>query len=306
MSLLVEMFKKPGPLMAGLIRKFWFLFPNDALFLKIIYRFQMGHKLDLNNPQSFTEKLQWLKIHDRKPEYTNMVDKIKAKEYVAKVIGKEYIIPTLGIWNHFDEIDFSLLPQQFVMKTTHGSGGSDVVICTDKDSFDKSSAKKIIESSLRRNGFNKYREWPYKNVERKILAEQLLVEKDNNGDSKQDITDYKFYCFNGKPTYCQVIKNRRTKETIDFFDMEWKHQNFVGLTPSASYSEVPPLKPVNYDKMQEIARKLSQNIQFVRIDLYEVGDRVFFSEITFYPASGYGRFTPKEYDMILGKMIHLS
>ena len=301
-----RMVNRASHLLAGIIRKVWFLFPNDALYLRIIYRLEMGHQLDLKNPKTFTEKLQWLKVYDRKPEYTNMVDKIKVKEYVSNIIGEEYIIPTLGVWNCFDEIDFNTLPSQFILKTNHGSGGSDVVICEDKEEFDRASAKRLLDNSLKRNGYNKYREWPYKNVERRVFAEKLLVEDDGKSQKKHDLTDYKFFCFDGEPKYCQVIKDRRAKETIDFFDMEWNHQDFVGLNPSASFSDIQPSKPANFEKMQEIAKKLSHGIRFVRIDLYEVGGRVFFSEITFYPASGYGRFKPKEYDAVLGQMLHLS
>lgn len=306
MTSIIDRLKRPGHTLAGLVRKLWFLFPDDAQYLKMVYRLEMGHKLDLDHPQTFTEKLQWLKIHDRKPEYTLMVDKITAKEYVAEKIGEQYIIPTLGVWNHFDDIDFTQLPQQFVLKTNHGSGGSDVVICRDKDKLDMKAARQLLENSLKRNGYNKYREWPYKNVERKIFAEQLLVDYDDKGLRREELTDYKFYCFNGEPKFCQVIKDRKSKETIDFFDMEWNHQEFYGLNPKAKQAKEIPTRPRNLRQMADIARTLSANLTFCRIDLYEVSDREYFGEITFYPSSGFGTFTPDKYNDVLGKMVSLS
>ena len=289
--------------MAGLVRKYWYRFPDDEKYLKLVYRLEMGHKLDLDNPKTFTEKLQWLKLYDRKPEYTRMVDKITAKEYVASIIGDEYIIPTLGVWNHFDEIDFSLLPDKFVLKTNHGSGGGGVVICRDKATFDFDAARRRLEGGLRGNTYNKYREWPYKNIEPKIFAEKLI---ENESFKTKALADYKFYCFNGEPKYCQVIQDRSSKETIDFFDMEWQHQPFVGLNPGVRNAKVLPAKPAYFSKMVTIARQLSAGKTFSRIDLYELGDKTFFGEITLYPASGIGSFRPGDYDGILGKMLQLS
>ena len=303
MSTLIERIKRPGHAMAGMIRKFYFLFPSDALYLKIIYRLEMGHKLDLKNPHTFTEKLQWLKIYDRKQEYIQMVDKIKAKEYVARIIGDEYIIPTLGTWNHFDEIDFSKLPRQFVLKSNQGGAGGGVVICRDKEKFDMDRARRKLEHSLKVNCYPKYREWPYKNISSMIFAESFIFDKIAKNET--DLIDYKWFCFNGEPRYCQVIQNRSTKETIDFFDTEWNHQSFVGLNPSAKSATIQPKRPLHLDKMMSIAKTLAKNILFCRIDLYEVNNCVYFGEITFYPASGFGRFAPARYDEILGEMLHL-
>lgn len=260
----------------------------------------MGYTLDLDNPQTFSEKLQWLKLYNRKPEYTQMVDKYAVKKYVANIIGEEYIIPTLGVWDRFEDIDFDKLPKQFVLKTTHDGGSYGIVICKDKDVFDYKAAKKTINRSLRRCSYKVMREWPYKNVKRQIIAEEYLECMGNT-----DLIDYKFYCFNEQPLYCQVIKDRNSKETIDFFDQEWNHQVFYGLNPKAIQSSYPIDRPINYDKMVEVASKLSHNIPFARVDLYNIGGKIYFGEITFFPASGFGVFTPSEWDYKLGEWIKL-
>lgn len=296
----VRRMAKIGHLFAGVIRKIWFLFPNDKLYLQIIYFLEMGHVLNLKKPSKFTEKIQWLKIYDRKPVYTFVVDKITAKEYVANIVGSRFIIPNLGVWNNFDDIDFSLLPQKFVLKTNHGSASGGVLICKDKTTFNITEAKKKLEKGLRYNAYYKYREWPYKNIKPKIFAEELLeMEKD------EELIDYKFFCFNGEPKFCQVIKDRRTKETIDFFDMEWKHLDFIGLNPKAEFSKIPPQRPTTLPQMIEVARKLSTLAAFCRVDMYETGDTCYFGEITLYPASGIGKFNPITVDEMMGSMLSL-
>ena len=273
----------------------------DTLYLQILYILMTGKRLHLDKPITFSEKLQWLKLYDRQPKYTVMVDKYSVKDLVSGIIGKKYLIPTLGVWNRPETIDFNQLPQQFVLKTTHGGGGS-VVICKDKDQLDKENVVKKLHKELKRNIYDDYREWPYKRVRRRIIAELYIENQDN---SNKNLTDYKFYCFNGVPKYCQVIKNRRSKETIDFFDMEWLHQEFYGLNPKARPAESVPVKPKHFEKMKEIARKLSTGLVFSRIDLYDTIDGPLFGEITFYPASGMGTFTPNKYNYILGEMINL-
>lgn len=290
----------PSSTLAAIIQRMSFLFPNDKLYLKILFRLRMGYKLDLDNPQTFCEKIQWLKLYNRKPEYTQMVDKYAVKKYVANIIGEEYIIPTLGVWDRFEDIDFDKLPKQFVLKTTHDGGSYGIVICKDKDVFDYKAAKKTINRSLRRCSYKVMREWPYKNVKRQIIAEEYLECMGNT-----DLIDYKFYCFNEQPLYCQVIKDRNSKETIDFFDQEWNHQVFYGLNPKAIQSSYPIDRPINYDKMVEVASKLSHNIPFARVDLYNIGGKIYFGEITFFPASGFGVFTPSEWDYKLGEWIKL-
>lgn len=273
----------------------------DEKYIKRMFRYKMGYELDLENPKTFSEKLQWLKLYDRRPEYTIMVDKYEAKKYVAERIGEEYIIPTLGVWNHFEEIDFDTLPDQFVLKCTHDSHG--LSICKDKAKWDKQEAKKRLEKGLKRNYYYNYREWPYKDVKPRIIAEKYMEDSETYNT---DLIDYKFYCFGGIPTYCQVIKDRTINEKIDFFDMKWKRMPFTGLhSPGKPYphSDKYITQPVSFELMQAKAKLLSQDLPFVRIDFYDIKGRLYFGEITFYPASGLGIFEPDEWNYKLGEMI---
>lgn len=277
-------------------------FMSDSRFLQYKYRVVFGKELNLDNPQTFNEKIQWLKIHNRKPEYTTMVDKYEVKKYVSQIIGDQYVIPTLGVWDKFEDIDFQSLPNQFVLKCTHDSGG--IVICRDKEQLDYDEARKKITKSLNSNYYWFGREWPYKNVVPRIIAEPFLSD-----DSGNDLRDYKFFCFNGKVVYCQVISNRRTKESMDFFDIDWNHQNIARLDLLGRpfpYSEETIPCPVCYDEMQYLAEKLAGVNPFMRIDFYVIQDRPFLGEITFYPASGFGKFVPEKWDKILGDMIDLN
>lgn len=278
----------------------YFKFLPDKTYVKLYYKFSMGKKLNLKNPQTFTEKLQWLKVYDHNPLYTTLVDKYAVKPWVAAKIGEQYIIPTLGVWNSFDEIDFDTLPNQFVLKTTHGGGSAGVVICKNKDQFDFESAKAKLENSMRISGYEKHREWPYKNVPRRIIAEEYLEPQ----PELNDLPDYKFFCFNGEPMYCQVVSGRNTKKGIDFFDLDWIHQPFrePKRYPNA---DIVPNKPKCLDEMRHLAAQLAEGKAFSRIDFYEVNGKVLFGEITFFPTSGLGVFEPEEYDAILGKMIKL-
>lgn len=291
--------KNPRRALIGLIIKLNFLFP-DKLYLKILFRLEMGYKLDLNNPKTFSEKLQWLKLYNRKPEYTCMVDKYAVKQYVANIIGEKYIIPTLGVWNTPDEIDWNTLPEKFVLKTTHGGGGNGVVICKDKSNFNRQKAKDLLWKSYKIGIYETLREWPYKDVKKQIIAEKLLEVKECG-----DLPDYKFYCFNGEPQYCQVIRDRNSKETIDFYDMDWNHLPFVGLNPVAKNGLNPVEKPICLENMINICKKLAKDIPFSRIDFYVIEDKEYFGEITFYPASGLGEFSPEEWNYIFGELINL-
>lgn len=273
----------------------------DKQFLQLRFRISMGQSLNLKNPKTFQEKIQWLKLYNRKPEYITMVDKNAVKDYVAKIIGKKYIIPTLKVWDKAEDINLDKLPDKFVIKTTHGGGSNGVIVCRDKSKLDIKRVKNDIRESLKSDIFKNYREWPYKHVPRKILAEELI-----EIPNKSDLTDYKIYCFNGTPKYIQVIQDRNTKETIDFFDTEWNHQPFVGLNPNCSNATIIPDKPNNFKEMLEIAKKLAQDIPFVRVDCYNVGNRIYFGELTFYPASGLGKFTPAHWDKIFGDMLQLT
>ena len=272
----------------------------DKVYLKMKFRHAMGYKLNLKDPKTFSEKLQWLKLYDRRPEYTVMVDKVKAKEYVASVLGEEYVIPTLGVWEDPDDIDFDKLPERFVLKCNHNSG-TGMFICKDKSKMDVEKVKAELRKGLKENYFKKNREWPYKNVPRRILAEKYI----DPAPPKTDLPDYKWYCFDGEPMYCQVIQERSTEETIDIFDTNWKHQAFVGLNPRAENAEILPARPANLETHISIARELSKGMPFSRIDLYETGETTYFGEVTLFPASGMGKFRPNQYNELLGQMIKL-
>ena len=273
---------------------------SDESYLKIMFFLRMRRRLNLSNPKTFSEKLQWLKLYDRRPEYTTMVDKYAVKDYVAGIIGQDYIIPTLGAWDSPDDIEWDKLPDQFVLKTTHGGGGKSVFVCKDKNTFDKEGVVQELKKSLNVDIYRMLKEWPYKNVPKRVIAEKYI---EPSPDIK-DLPDYKFFCFNGEPKYCQVISGRGTKMCIDFFDKEWNHQPFHEPR-KYPFADVEPKKPKCYEKMCDLARKLAQDKAFSRIDFYEVGEDVYFGEITFYPTSGFGGFNPSDYDIVLGKMIDL-
>lgn len=302
MQPIINYVKKPAMFMDSLIKNFGQWLP-DSVYIKLLYRFQMGKWLNLKDPKTFQEKLQWLKLHDRNPEYTNMVDKYAVKEYVANIIGDEYIIPTLGVWDKPEDIEWDMLPNQFVLKTTHSGGSTGVVICKDKSSFNKEKAITKLNQSLKQDVYRTLKEWPYKNVPHRIIAEKYI----DPLPDKKDLPDYKWYCFNGEPKFCQVIQDRTSNETIDFFDTEWRHQSFVGLNPPGGndfeHAAVTPERPDNLETQIRIASELSKKIPFSRIDLFEIGRNIFFGEITFYPASGIGFFKPDQYNEILGEML---
>lgn len=286
--------------MNKIVRQILSLLP-DRLYLDVQY-FSCFHRLpNWRAPKTFNEKIQWLKLHDRNPEYVKMVDKFAVKDIVAGIIGPEHIIPTLGVWDCADSIEWETLPDKFVLKTTHGGGNSGVVICKDKATFDKGEAVRKLTEGLKHDSSAYGREWPYRFVKRRIIAEQYIAPSRN----VFDLPDYKWYCFNGEPKYCQVIQDRSTIETIDFFDNDWKHQEFVGLNPAAGHAAVLPERPANLKTHLQIARLLSKDIPFSRIDLYDTGDRVFFGELTLFPNSGLGVFTPEHYNELLGQLIQL-
>lgn len=276
----------------------------DKLYLQLLYYFYMGQRLNLKRPKTFTEKLQWLKLYNRRPEYTAMVDKYAVKQYVADRIGNKYIIPTIGVWDNVEDIDWEALPNQFVLKTTHGGGNGGVYICRDKAHLKKEEAINKLQRSMNQSIYNILREWPYKDVTKRVIAEKFMVES-NIQNVNKDLTDYKFFCFNGKPTYCQVIRDRNTIETVDFYDMQWKHMPFVGLNPKVNNGVTLVSKPNCLEKMIEISKTLSKDIPFARIDLYEINNEIYFGEITFYPRSGIGEFSPSDWNDKLGEMIKL-
>lgn len=290
--------------MAAIIQNFFGWLP-DKTYLQLLYRFKMSHKLDLNHPKTFTEKIQWLKLYNRRPEYTLMVDKFAVKKYVTDIIGEKYVIPTLGVWDKLEDIDWDALPNEFVLKTTHGGGSGGVVICKDKKTFDRNKAILTLRDSMNSDIYRSLREWPYKDVKKRVLAEKYMVPKDMVNNPIYELSDYKFFCFNGEPKYCQVIRDRHNKESIDFYDMNWRHQEFVGLNPAASNGINPVPQPLLLDDMICICHKLSKNMKFVRIDMYVIDNRIYFGEITFYPASGMGLFNPDKWNEELGNLISL-
>lgn len=295
MSKLKKIWKDPCCLLRKSIAMGIFNCLPDKSYLELIYYAHFGKKLDLENPKTFNEKVQWLKLYDRKPEYTTMVDKYEVKKYVAEKIGKEYIIPTIGVWDHVVDIDFESLPNQFVLKCTHDSGN--VVICKDKSKFDTKKTKKKIEDSLKREYFFWGREWPYKNVKHRIIAEAYLED-----ETTQELRDYKWYCFNGIPQILAIFCNRTIGKTkVNYFDMNFNHLEFNWGYPHAVN---PPKKPVNFDKMKQFAFILSKNIPLLRVDFYEANGNLYFGELTFYDGSGFDKMDP-EWDEKIGSWICL-
>ena len=271
---------------------------TDEEYLKRMFKAIFGYELDLNNPQTYNEKLQWLKLYDRNPIYTTMVDKYAVKEYVASIIGEEYIIPTLGVWDKFEDIDFDKLPKQFVLKCTHDSGG--LVICKDIKNLDFEMAKEKINKSLSRNFYYIGREWPYKNVKPKIIAEKYMEDK-----TTAELRDYKFFCFDGVAKALFIASDRQTdgEETkFDFYDMKFNHLDFTNGHPNA-IEEIDKL--ATFDEMRKLAEKLSQNIPHVRVDFYEVNGKTYFGELTFSHWSGFVPFNPQEWDFTFGSWIKL-
>ncbi len=273
-------------------------FIPDAMYLRMIYRIHFGRKLNLKVPKSFNEKIQWLKLNDRKTIYTKLVDKYEVKNVVSSIIGNEYIIPTLGVWDTFDDIDFDALPNQFVLKCTHDSGG--VFICQNKNELNYYDVKSLVEDALNKNFYWLGREWPYKDVRPRILAEKYIAENDDS-----DLLDYKMMCFSGKVKCTFVCSNRNSKTGLEvtFYDQNWDVLPFERHYPR---SKTLHAKPKCYEEMVKLAEKLSANITFVRVDFYVVNDRPFFGELTFYPGSGFEEFVPEIYDYILGDWIDCS
>lgn len=259
----------------------------------------MGYRLNLKNPKTFNEKINWLKIYNKNPLYPSLVDKSTVKDYVAKKIGEEYVIPTYGVWDSFDEIDFDSLPDQFVLKSTNGGGGTGVVICRDKAKLDKIETKKVLLKSMQTDG-KLGREWPYQYIKPRIIAEKLISDKSENGDLK----DYKFMCFNGSVKCSFVCTRRGSGEglRVTFFDRDWNKMPFERDHLS---EDIPISKPQNYEEMVSLAEKLAEGNPFVRVDLYEVDGKSYFGELTYYPGCGFEKFQPKTWDAKLGELLQL-
>lgn len=275
------------------------LVKNDEIFLKMKWKVSgMQYPLNLNEPKSFNEKLQWLKLYDRKPIYTTMVDKVDAKKYVASIIGEEYIIPTIAVWNNVNEIDWDVLPNQFVMKCSHDSGG--IVICNDKSKLNIKKAIHTMKKGLKRHYFWQNREWPYKDVKPRIIVEKYMEDKKTG-----ELRDYKFFCFDGvvKALYVASDRQKKGEETkFDFFDEKYNHIPFVNAHPNAS---IVPEKPSRFEDMKYLASKLSKGFPHLRVDFYEMNGNIYFGELTFFHMSGMAPFEPVEWDYKFGEWIHL-
>ena len=271
---------------------------NDAFYLKLLYEYKFNKKLDFNDLHGYNDKVQFLKIYDRKSIYTNMVDKYLAKEYVSNIIGEEYIIPTIGVYDKFDDIQFDDLPTSFVIKCTHDSGG--VVIVKDKSSFDRNLAKKKINKCLKKNFYYAGREWPYKNVKPRIIIEKYLEE-----DNTKELKDYKFFCFNGKPKIMYISSGSHTNhQKIAFFDMDYNKLD-IKRKDYGDY-EVIPECPKEFEKMKKFASLLSAKIPHLRVDFYEVGGKIYFGELTFYTCSGFLPFVDEKWDKKMGDFFDFS
>jgi hypothetical protein len=288
----------PRRVFATLVSKVAFIFP-DKLYLQIFYYLKMGKRLNLKTPQTYNEKLQWLKLYNRRPEYTLMVDKYAVKDYVASIIGSDYIIPTLGVWDNIEDIEWDKLPDQFVLKTTHGGGNTGVVICHDKSRFNRDEAVNKLRKSLKQNLYQTMKEWPYKNVPKRIIAEEY-VEPD---EEAKDLPDYKFFCFDGVVKSLFVGTERGTGDVkFDYFDANFNHLDLIQVHPMSGKNLK---KPEKFEEMKEVASRLSKGVPHVRIDLYHVNGKIFFGEMTFYHHGGVVPFHPEKWDYEFGSWLKL-
>ena len=278
-----------------LYRFYPYLPSKTAVKLKYYYCF--GRKLDLNNPRSYNEKLQWLKLYDKHPEYSQLVDKIEAKKYVANIIGDKYIIPTLNVYEKVEDIDWDKLPNQFVLKTNHGCGR--MIICKDKSKLNIGEEKKMLRTALRQYYSRWNNEYPYRFVHRRMLLEPYME------DETGELRDFKFLCFDGEP-YCLFVATDRGKKDVetkfDFYDMDWNFLSFTNGHPNSGRLILPPQ---HFDEMKEIARKLSKGFPHIRVDLYNINGTIYFGELTLFHWSGLKPFVPERWDYILGEKIHL-
>lgn len=305
----IKVLFQPDRLLAAFMARYCTWLPEDVS-LRCRYRLLMHKKLHLNKPVTFTEKIQWLKLYDRKPIYTTMADKYDVKEYVAQRIGEQYIIPTLGVWDRFDEIDFAKLPEQFVLKSTNGGGGTGVVICKEKDKLDKEAARKLLNLSMNVSADKLQGEWVYKGIKPRIIAEKYMAVKKNSvstdlAESEVDeLKDYKFFCFNGKVRFFKVDFNRFVEHHANYYDVNGTILPF-GETACPPSPNAEIRLPRNLSEMITLSEKLSEGHAFLRVDLYNVDGAIYFGETTFFPNSGFGEFEPREWDKKIGEMLIL-
>lgn len=271
---------------------------SDEIYLKFMYWVCIGKKLNLQNPRTFNEKLQWIKLYNRDPKYPAMVDKYAAKELIADKIGKDYIAKNLAVWDTAEEINFDVLPNQFVIKCTHDCGG--MIICSDKRKLDQKQAREKMAKAMKSNYYFSGREWPYSRIRPRIIAEEYLEDKKTG-----ELRDYKFFTFNGVPRILFVASERQdinTETKFDFFDMDYRHLDIINGHPNA---KIAPEKPVNFELMKELAAKLSTGIPHLRVDFYEVNGKVYVGELTLFHWSGFVPFEPMSWDVKMGEWIDL-
>lgn len=284
--------------MMGLSRRGFFDWLPDKAYLKMVYYLRFGHKLDLENPTTFNEKMQWIKLYDRRDLYTQLVDKFAVRDFIRDRIGEEYLIPLLGKWDRAEDIDFDSLPERFVLMCNHDSGS--VTICKDKSCFDQKAARRKLSRHLRQGTYRFGREWPYKSVKPCVIAEQYMEDQETG-----ELRDYKFYTFGGKVRAVMVSSNRQNREkqtTFDYFDENYNWMDYQWGNPNAA---VKPEKPKRFETMKILAEMLSQNIPHVRVDFYEVNGKVYFGEMTFFDGSGFAKIEPSSWDAVLGGWLTL-
>ena len=292
-----KILNNPEALFLTLAYRGFFNWMSDERYLKIAYWCKIHKKLNLDEPKTFNEKLQWLKLHDRRPVYQTMVDKYDVKAYVSKLIGEKYVVPTLGVYDSFQDINFDALPSQFVIKCTHDSGS--IAICRDKESFNKAKAKQIIEKGLRHNPYWAAREWPYKHIRPRIIIEQYLSE-----EGSQDLKDYKFFCFNGEVRCFKIDLDRFSYHRANYYDCDCNILPFGEIAYPADYEREIEF-PENIKEMMMLAERLAKDTIFSRVDFYNVNGQIYFGEITFFPAGGFGIIKPDEWDKRLGDWISI-
>lgn len=294
-----SLFHNPRHILYAILHRMPWLIPDDAKYLSTLYKLELGIKPDLNHPTKFSEKIQWLKLHDHNPLYTTLVDKLAVKEFVRERLGDEYVIPVIAEWDTPEQIKWAKLPNQFVLKTNHDGGGNGIVICKEKSKFSIAKAMQELYHSFNRSLYMVGREWPYKNVEKRVFAETFV------NDSNGELRDYKFFCFNGKVKCFKIDYNRQIYHQANYYDPQC-HLLRYGEAVCPPNFEADIYIPDNIQKMIELAERLAKDIPFVRVDFYNVEGRIYFGEITFYPASGMSKWVGEvDVDVLWGEWLHL-
>lgn len=292
-----KVFSNPFIVIEYIFSKGFFNFLPDKQYVKLKYRCKTGKNLNLRHVETFNEKLQWLKLYDRNPLYTQLVNKYEVREYIKKTIGEEYLIPLFGCWDYPNQINFEELPEQFVLKTTHDSGGIFIVNKNRDNVTDE--AKKFLNQRLKTNYYKISREWPYKDCKRMIIAEKKMID-----ESGVELKDYKLFCFNGNVELIQVDFDRFHNHRRNLYTCDWQYINESIEYPNDNKVQIE--KPVVLEEMLNIASKLSVGLPYVRVDLYVINEKVYFGELTFYHGSGYGYFSSEIMEQKLGDSINLN